>query len=328
MIKNFIIIMFMYLFSSYALAAIDCDNQQLLTSPSCIGDSLNQEEFTLHNLVNTYRAENGLETVALSPSLLVVANRHARNLQENSGIVTYDESDCSYSSGEQMPNSCLWKASQKLEFSYLGNNYENIHNAIEVHVIPLEALRSWRQNTENSQAIFDNSIWQNTTWDTLGIGIHQNYAVFWFGKKIDDKSILKRRAKARTTSAQSGKILELYSAYFNRAADANGLKFWIGRFSSYFEYFKKGATDSQAEEYAFNEVAKEISKSNEFLTLYPPTQSAEEFVNRIYTNLLGRASDAEGLAFWVGHIHAGTMAKEQAILRMIDGAKYNTSRYL
>ncbi len=45
----------------------------------------------------------------------------------------------------------------------------------------------------------------------------------------------------------------------------------------------------------------------------------------IYTNLLNRDSDADGLNFWAGHIDKGNMTKEQAITQMIAGAKTNTS---
>jgi hypothetical protein len=124
------------------------------------------------------------------------------------------------------------------------------------------------------------------------------------------------------TTAQSDSVLELYSAYFNRAADAGGFTFWKNSFDT---YFNESAGNSAV---ALQKIAVDMSTSAEYKANYPATQSSTEFVKAIYVNLLDRAdpnADAEGVAFWVGHIDAGTLTKEQAINNIIEGAKANTT---
>ena len=124
---------------------------------------------------------------------------------------------------------------------------------------------------------------------------------------------------------QTDKVIELYSAYFNRAADASGLTFWKNSFNTYSAAAPAESTADQKEVFALQKIVADMSNSTEYKGFYPSTQSSTEFVNAIYTNLLNRASDTEGLNFWSGHIDKGTMTKEEAILKMIEGAKANTS---
>ncbi|MCK4493798.1 MAG: DUF4214 domain-containing protein, partial [Methylococcales bacterium] len=126
------------------------------------------------------------------------------------------------------------------------------------------------------------------------------------------------------TTAQSDSVLELYSAYFNRAADATGFTFWQKSFDTYLSS-STGADDTAKSADALQKIAVDMSTSTEYKELYPSTLSNEAFINAIYKNLLDRDSDAGGLAFWVGHINNKTMTKEQAINNIIAGAKANTS---
>jgi len=128
------------------------------------------------------------------------------------------------------------------------------------------------------------------------------------------------------TTAQADKVLELYSAYFNRAADADGFTFWQNSFQSYSDNAPVSiTTDVDKEAYSLQKIISDMANSTEYNELYPLTQSTTIFVDAIYDNLLNRPSDAEGLAFWSGHIDAETMTKEEAILNMIAGAKANTT---
>jgi Ca2+-binding RTX toxin-like protein len=127
------------------------------------------------------------------------------------------------------------------------------------------------------------------------------------------------------TTDQADKVLELYSAYFNRAADAEGFEFWQNSFNTYYAEATSTATDADKESYALQRIVGDMATSTEYIALYPSTQSSTEFVGAIYTNLLNRDSDAEGLKFWSDHIDVGSLTKEQAILQMIAGAKANTT---
>ncbi len=310
---------YLCLFSGNALTATDCNNQQILSLDSCIGDNVDSEETTLYNLVNEYRAEKGLPVISLSPALSLVANRHVRDLQENAGTLTHSWSNCVYDSSDSSTYPCMWEAPQRLGTSYTGNGYENAYSSSS-SVTAVGALEDWKQSNLHNEVILNQSTWKDITWNALGIGIYKNYAVIWFGEKNDNSS-----EPSAQINIQNDRILELYSAYFNRAADAGGFSFWKNSFNSYYATELTTATEAEKEEGALQKITSDMTNSDEYIALYPSTLSSVGFISTIYTNLLGRSSDSEGLNFWSGHLDAGTMSKEQAILNMIAGAKENTS---
>lgn len=57
-------------------------------APSSL-DGFEPEEVKLYNLVNEYRAQNGLPPIPASKALTTVANRHVLDLAENIGTVTH-----------------------------------------------------------------------------------------------------------------------------------------------------------------------------------------------------------------------------------------------
>jgi len=56
----------------------------------------------------------------------------------------------------------------------------------------------------------------------------------------------------------------------------------------------------------------------------------QEFVERIYDNVLGRLPDMEGLEFWVDVLNEGKVAKELMILGILNGVSEDSTdkRYL
>jgi len=309
------------LFLSSTLAATDCDNQQILSLDSCVGDSVDQEETTLFNLINEYRVEKGLPVISLSPALSVVANRHVRDLQKNAGSLTHSWSNCTYDSNDSSTYPCMWEAPKRLGTSYTGNGYENAHTTTGF-ATAVGALAGWKQSTAHRETILNQSIWKDVTWNALGVGIYQSYAVIWFGSEKDNSSVLTEQSAQVTT--QENRILELYSAYFNRAADTSGFSFWKKSFNTYYTG-SSATTDTEKEEQALRQIASDMAISKEYLALYPDSLSSTDFIDRIYNNLLDRPSDLDGLNFWSGHIDKRTMSKEQAILNMIAGVKENNS---
>ena len=98
-------------------------------------------------------------------------------------------------------------------------------------------------------------------------------------------------------------IVELYSATFNRAADADGVAYW--------------ETQTHLTQ---EQMANSFVISAEAVALYPTTQTNTEYVTAIYNNLFGRAPEADGLAYWVGKLDDGTDKKESMIAAFINGA--------
>jgi hypothetical protein len=87
----------------------------------------------------------------------------------------------------------------------------------------------------------------------------------------------------------AGEAYRLYGAAFDRAPDLGGLGFWIN------------ALDHGV---SLQDVAAAFVSSDEFTTAYGAIND-DQFVTQLYANLLHRAPDAVGLAFWEGVLQRG-----------------------
>lgn len=92
-------------------------------------------------------------------------------------------------------------------------------------------------------------------------------------------------------TGNAGQAYRLYQAAFNRTPDGGGLKYWI-------EQMDTGTTLEQ--------VAVGFINSAEFKALYGENPSNEDFVTKLYSNVLHRAPDAGGKAYWVEQLNKGT----------------------
>ncbi len=165
---------------------LNCDGKQTLTASGCAGDGLEPEEQKLYDLINKYRAENGLAPIPLSSSLTLVANRHVLDLDKNIGDLTHAWSDCPYDASDPSTYRCMWNAPQRLGTAYKGNGYENAHGGSGGYRATAEsAFRSWRGSSDHNAVILNQGMWKDTQWRALGIGIYQGYAVLWFGEEVD-----------------------------------------------------------------------------------------------------------------------------------------------
>lgn len=90
-----------------------------------------------------------------------------------------------------------------------------------------------------------------------------------------------------THAAQAYRI---YQAAFNRAPDSSGLGFWVKQIDN-------GAT--------VTEVAQGFMQSAEFKGLYGEHPGNADMVTKFYQNVLHRAPDAGGLAFWTDVLNTG-----------------------
>jgi len=129
-----------------------------------------------------------------------------------------------------------------------------------------------------------------------------------YNLKISDYSSL-----ANLTSSQFSGLAKVYVAYFNRAADAEGLYFWA---------------DKLAEGMDMATIANNFSKSAEAQALYPNTADTSAFVTAVYANVLGRTSDVAGFEFWTTALNNGTMQPATFVLSIIGGAQGADITYL
>ncbi len=110
-------------------------------------------------------------------------------------------------------------------------------------------------------------------------------------------------------------IEELYSGFFKRIPDADGLAYWI-------EQFKTGKTLNQIAD-AFYDAGVQYSAQTGFSS----TMSNDDFVKIVYANVLGRsgttAPGAADIAFWSNNIANGAATRGSMVNEMIMSA-HNT----
>ncbi len=86
-------------------------------------------------------------------------------------------------------------------------------------------------------------------------------------------------------------IMRLYTAFFNRQPDVAGVQYWIA--------VSKGEAGPEANRRVYNtlEIAGFFVPSNEFQNTFASVPN-DEFVDAVYLNVLARAGEATGVAYW------------------------------
>jgi hypothetical protein len=112
--------------------------------------------------------------------------------------------------------------------------------------------------------------------------------------------------------ARIAPIVRLYFAYFLRIPDYEGLMYWVDAHNS--------GTSLWA-------ISDSFAGSEEFQQRYG-TLSNEAFVDLIYQNILGRAPDSGGYAYWVGELNSGRQTRGQVMVGFSESDEYkSTSSY-
>jgi len=99
-----------------------------------------------------------------------------------------------------------------------------------------------------------------------------------------------KSAVAFDIDGAAGQTYRVYQAAFDRKPDVPGLSFWMFNMDN-------GVTLTQ--------VADGFLKSDEAVKLYGANSTAEEFVGKLYNNVLHRAPEQAGFDFWVNAIKLG-----------------------
>jgi uncharacterized protein DUF4214/hemolysin type calcium-binding protein len=110
--------------------------------------------------------------------------------------------------------------------------------------------------------------------------------------------------------AEARELVEIYTAFFDRAPDALGLYFWA-------QHVVKGLS--------LEEVAGHLAASVEAQALFPFDDGPAAFISAVYQNVLNRAPDADGLAFWSGVLEAGQISRGELVLEIIRGTRAEAS---
>jgi len=102
-------------------------------------------------------------------------------------------------------------------------------------------------------------------------------------------TLIETLRKGAAWDGRVGPVTRLYSAYFLRSPDDDGLEFWVNR--------SRNGTRLYA-------ISSTFAASSEFVRRYGALTNAE-FASLVYQNVLGRAPDPTGLAYWTKQLDKG-----------------------
>lgn len=109
---------------------------------------------------------------------------------------------------------------------------------------------------------------------------------------------------SHVTRTEQDNVSELYIGFFGRAPDAAGFEFWA-------EQLADGATPHQ--------IAAAFAMTPEYEAAYGGLAVTEQ-VTKLYFNVLDRAPDASGLAYWVGQINSGNQTFPDVVFNLTNAA--------
>lgn len=107
------------------------------------------------------------------------------------------------------------------------------------------------------------------------------------------------------TTEMRTSVLELYTAYFNRAADTDGVNYWLGEMDT------KG--------WSIDDVANSFAQQTEYINLYSELSNTQ-IVSQVYTNVLNRTADSVGAEYWEGELANGNIGVSQLVQAVINAA--------
>jgi len=118
-----------------------------------------------------------------------------------------------------------------------------------------------------------------------------------------ERLVFADRTVALDIDGSAGQAYRVYQAAFNRVPDNAGLKYWIGQMDA-------GASQVQ--------VAAGFVASAEFKELYGASPTNAQFVSKLYDNVLHRAPDEKGYAYWVEMLDMNRVSKSEALAQFAE----------
>lgn len=104
--------------------------------------------------------------------------------------------------------------------------------------------------------------------------------------------------KAIAVDETAAQTYRLYEAAFNRKPDLGGLSYWINQMD-------KGVS--------LESVSQGFINSSEFESLYGSKHSNSTFITALYQNILDRAPDQGGFAYWNNQLESGILNEAQVL---------------
>ncbi|PNV82731.1 MAG: hypothetical protein C0627_08835 [Sulfurimonas sp.] len=104
---------------------------------------------------------------------------------------------------------------------------------------------------------------------------------------------------------QKTQVLELYTAYFNRVADKDGVDYWLNEMDN--------------NSWTIDMVAITFSQQLEYTNLYGGL-SGSQIVTQVYTNVINREADSAGANYWSDELSNGNISVSQLVQAVINAA--------
>jgi hypothetical protein len=170
--------------------------------PQPVGTCLSADEARLAQLINDYRAANGLDAVPISKSLTHVGQTHVRDLHH---YQPHTQPGCNLHSwsaqGHWKPvcytidhanASGMWDKPREVTGGiYSANGYENAYSTTGA-VNPDAPYELWTSHPAHEDVILERGVWAGRAWPAMGVGIYEGYAVLWFGDGTDPQGTVSR----------------------------------------------------------------------------------------------------------------------------------------
>ena len=121
-----------------------------------------------------------------------------------------------------------------------------------------------------------------------------------------ERIVFSDRTVALDIDGNAGQSYRIYQAAFNRTPDNGGLKYWIGLMDSGVSL----ATVSSA-----------FIASAEFQSLYGVIPKNDQFVTKLYSNVLHRTPDQGGYDYWVGLLNDAKIDKTSTLINFSESAE-------
>lgn len=106
-------------------------------------------------------------------------------------------------------------------------------------------------------------------------------------------------------------VVRVYRAFLGRAPDAGGLNYWIRR--------RRGALF--VARMTVTQIAESFVASNEFKTKYGSLGN-RAFVTRIYTDVLDRTADTQGVDYWTRRLDTKAKTRAQVMVGFSESSEY------
>jgi hypothetical protein len=163
--------------------------------PVNTGVCLNEQEYELANLVNEYRVENGKAALPISFWLSSTGQWHVWDRVANNAVGgicnTHSWSDAMpqlwqavcYTSDHAQAQQMWRKPFQISGGIYTGNGFENAADSF--NQTAQHALDQWKNSPAHNAVILQQGQWASVPFSGLGVGLIDNYAVLWFGDRVD-----------------------------------------------------------------------------------------------------------------------------------------------